>query len=109
MTLNDPVYIEAAQALARRMMGEGGTTTEERLDYGFRLCLSRKPNRTEAARLLALFGETHPTYAADSELAKQMATIPIGPVPPGTDVVDLATLTVIGNIILNLDEMLMKR
>ena len=38
-----------------------------------------------------------------------MATIPIGPVPPGTDVVDLATLTVIGNIILNLDEMLMKR
>ena len=109
VTLNDPVYIEAAQALARRMMGEGGTTTGERLDYGFRLCLSRKPNRTEAARLLALFGETRSTYAADSELAKQMATIPIGPVPPGTDVVDLATLTVIGNIILNLDEMLMKR
>ncbi len=109
VTLNDPVYIEAAQALARRMVGEGGATTGEQLEYGFRLCLSRKPNSTEAARLLALFEEARSTYAADSELAKQMATNPIGPVPPGADVVDLATLTVIGNIILNLDEMLMKR
>ncbi len=112
VTLNDPVYIEAAQALARRMLGEGGATTAERLEYGFRLCLARKPNRTEAARLLALFEEARSTYAADSELAKEMATNPIGPVPKGADVVDvvdLATLTVIGNIMLNLDEMLMKR
>ena len=109
VTLNDPVYIEAAQALARRMIGEGGATVAGQLEYGFRLCLSRKPNRTEAARLLSLFEEARSTYAADEALAKEMATNPIGPVPKGADVVDLATLTVIGNIMLNLDEMLMKR
>jgi hypothetical protein len=38
-----------------------------------------------------------------------MATNPIGPVPEGADVVNLAALTVVGNILLNLDETLMKR
>jgi hypothetical protein len=38
-----------------------------------------------------------------------MATNPIGPIPSGTNVVDLATLTVVGNVLLNLDETLMKR
>src|SRR5438105_15939816 len=39
VTLNDPVYIEAAQALARRILSSGGATPVERARYGFRLCL----------------------------------------------------------------------
>lgn len=109
VTLNDPVYIEAAQALARRMLTEGGATVAERIEFGFQVCLSRKPNLTEGARLQALYEEARSTYAADSGLAKDMATNPIGPAPEGADIAELATLTVIGNIILNLDEMLMKR
>lgn len=108
VTLNDPVYIEAAQALARRMAGIEGTTAA-RLEYGFRLCLSRPPNKVEATRLLTLFQTTRSTYAADPKLAQQMATNPIGPVPAGSDVIDLAALTVVGNVLLNLDEALMKR
>jgi hypothetical protein len=38
-----------------------------------------------------------------------MATNPIGPVPKDVDIVELATLTVISNVLLNLDETLMKR
>jgi hypothetical protein len=38
-----------------------------------------------------------------------MATNPIGPVPKDIDVVELASLTVVANILLNLDETLMKR
>ncbi|MEJ6582003.1 MAG: PSD1 and planctomycete cytochrome C domain-containing protein [Akkermansiaceae bacterium] len=108
VTLNDPVYIEAAQALARRMASQGGTVAS-RLEQGFRLCLSRPPNSTEAARLLDLYDSTRAKYAADAKLAHEMATNPIGPVPAGADVIDLAALTVVGNILLNLDETLMKR
>jgi hypothetical protein len=108
VTLNDPVYIEAAQALARRMAGQGGTVVSK-LEHGFRLCLSRPPNSTEAARILSLYETTRIKYASDAKLANEMATNPIGPIPEGTDVVDLATLAVVGNILLNLDETLMKR
>ena len=38
-----------------------------------------------------------------------MATDPLGPAPEGTDVAELAAWTVVGNVLLNLDEMLMKR
>lgn len=108
VTLNDPVYIEAAQALSRRMESLDGTVAAK-LEHGFRLCLSRPPNKVEAARLLSLYDTTHAKYASDAKLAKEMATNPIGPVPEGADVVDLAALTVVGNILLNLDETLMKR
>lgn len=108
VTLNDPVYIEAAQALARRMaVGEGAVAAK--IAYGFQLCLSRPPRDVEVARLVALYDSTRTKYAADAGLAKQMATNPIGPVPKGGDLVELATLSVVANILLNLDETLMKR
>ncbi len=39
----------------------------------------------------------------------QLATKPLGPAPPGADVADLAAWTVVANVLLNLDETLMKR
>ena len=51
VTLNDPVYVEAAQALARRLVREGGPTAESRARHGFRLCLTRPPTeRSRSAR-----------------------------------------------------------
>lgn len=108
VTLNDPVYIEAAQALARRM-ADHAEGIESRLDFGFRLCLSRPPNEVEAARLKSLYQQSKAQYAEDPALAKEMATNPLGPVPEGADVIDLAALTVTANVLLNLDETLMKR
>jgi hypothetical protein len=108
VTLNDPVYIEAAQALARRMAAHQGSIAD-RIELGFRLTLARPPKEVESARLIALYDSTRTKYAADEKLAKEMATNPIGPIPGGGDVVELATLTVVANILLNLDETLMKR
>jgi len=108
VTLNDPVYIEAAQALARRMAAASADTAE-RIAHGFRICTSRPPSAAEAARLVALFDTVRARYATDEKLAKKMATIPIGAAPDGANIADLAALTVVGNVMLNLDEMLMKR
>src|SRR4029078_5320413 len=46
VTLNDPVYVEALQALARKMAASG-TTPAEKARHGFRLCLSRPPTEEE--------------------------------------------------------------
>ena len=54
VTLNDPVYVEAAHALARRILREGGGSGRAGRAYALRLCLGRPPTRRTGgvARLL---------------------------------------------------------
>ena len=56
-TLNEPLFLESARALALRTLAEGGAKDKQRLTYAFRRCLSRQP--TEAERGVAgIAGET---------------------------------------------------
>jgi hypothetical protein len=107
VTLNDPVYLEAAQGLARRM-ARAGTAVEDQLRHGFRLCLARPPAEDELQRLKAFHAEALSEFARDSAKARQIATEPLG-VPTGGDLTQLAALTTVANVLLNLDETLMKR
>jgi hypothetical protein len=108
VTLNDPVYVEAAQGLARRMAGAGASAAVQ-VAHGFRLVLSRPPGEEESARLVHLLEDARARLAADPEKAKMLATVPIGAAPDGSDPVELAALTVVANVLLNLDETVMKR
>jgi hypothetical protein len=108
VTLNDPVYIEAAQGLARRMIAAGWTSAE-RVLHGFRLCVARPPNESELQQLTDLHQRARRAFASDAEAAKKMATDPLGPVSDEADLIDLAAWTVVANVLMNLDEMLMKR
>jgi hypothetical protein len=109
VTLNDPVYVEAAQALGRRMVKEGGPTLESKLQYGFRLCLTRPPREVEMKRLTELYMKAQQEYAKNTKLALQMATDPVGPLPAGVQAPEMAAWTVVGNVLLNLDETFAKR
>jgi mono/diheme cytochrome c family protein len=107
VTLNDPVYIEAAQALARRVSKE--SSTKDKLTLAFRLCLTRHPSSTELSRLVKLYDEAHKRYAASADQARKMATDPLGPPAKDANITDLAALTLVSNVLLNLDEIFMKR
>ncbi len=109
VTLNDPVYVEAAQALARRTVAEGGPSLQSRILFTFRAVLSRPPTEVEAKRLVDLFEKARQKYAADTVKATAIATKPLGPAPKGTDIAELAAWTVVANVLLNLDETLAKR
>lgn len=109
VTLNDPVYVEAAQALSRRIVSEASSTPQQRADYGFRLCLSRAPSETELQSIVRLHELALSRFQADSEQASRMATEPIGPAAAGQNVAELAAWTVVGNMLLNLDEALARR
>jgi hypothetical protein len=108
VTMNDPVYVEAAQALARRMI-QAGSKPEDRLKRGFELCISRSPTKAEAEKMLELYEKARLKFAYSPQDAFDVATKPIGPAPEGAQLDDLAAWTVIGNVLLNLDETLMKR
>ena len=105
VTLNDPVYIEAAQALARRMEDSGGSV-RDKAQYGFRLCLARSPSGEELDRLVRLYESSLTTFTSDPKRADSLASSPL---PSGANARELAAWTVVGNVLLNLDEMLMKR
>ncbi|EMI17019.1 protein containing DUF1549 [Rhodopirellula maiorica SM1] len=108
VTLNDPVYIEAAQSLARRTVA-AANTTEARIRFIFQTTLIRNPKSLEIERIAQLVDEARSAFIADPDAAKAIATEPIGDVPEGADVTELAAWTVVGNVMLNLDELLMKR
>ncbi|MEY3911918.1 MAG: hypothetical protein RLY37_1386, partial [Verrucomicrobiota bacterium] len=109
VTLNDPVFVETSQALARRLLKEGGTTDESRLRLAYSLCLSREPDAKELATLKTLLAKSVTQYKADAALALKMATDPLGPADKGADVPTLAAWTAVSSVIMNLDEFLMRR
>jgi hypothetical protein len=108
VTLNDPVYVEAAQSLARRMV-RAGESPKSRIEYAFRQCLIRQPTDGEIDRISRLAADAYRRYLAHPRDARQMATDPLGELPDGAEIADYAAWTVVANVILNLDEMFMKR
>src|SRR5262249_56075676 len=68
VTLNDPVYLEAAAGLARRMIEEAETTTS-RAARGLRLALIRPLRKAETAPLIALQKEAQKAFEAPPEKA----------------------------------------
>ncbi len=109
VTLNDPVFVEAAQAFARRLLREAGSSREDRIRMAYQLVLSRPPSARELERLGRMLDESTKGFTADPARALSMATDPAGPLPPGVDAVELASWTTFANVVLNLDEALMRR
>jgi hypothetical protein len=109
VTLNDPAYVEAAQGLARRIVGQGGQTTEDRAAFALRLALARQAQREQIDQVAALYRSALDHYRQDLKAAAEMATEPLGPLPAGYDTGELAAWTVVSNVILNLDGVLTKR
>jgi hypothetical protein len=109
VTLNDPVYIEAAQAFARRIVREGGTSPHSRIHYAYQLALSRPPADPELASVVRLLEQALSHYSTDLKSARSIATEPLGPLPPNMEASELAAWTTVCNVIMNLDEFLMRR
>lgn len=88
--LNDKGVFDAASALGKRMVKEGGASPAA---YGFRLCTGRRPNKQELANLDGLFAKLLKRYKADPAAAKKLGGSP-----------EQAAWTMVGNVLLNLDE-----
>lgn len=85
-SLNDPFFFEAAGAMAKRMLRDGGTTAADRIKYGFELTVARRPTPDELASIEKFYGE---------QRAANQAT-------------DLKAWTMVANVLLNTDEAISK-
>jgi hypothetical protein len=97
-TMNDAAFFEMAQALAKRIVAEGGATDSSRIAYAFRTVTARQPNSSEKDRLLTWLAKERAYFAAHADEARRVSG--------GAE--ELAPWTILANVLLNLDETLTK-
>ena len=105
VTLNDPVYLEAAAGLARRMI-ENAETTTSRAAHGLRLALIRPLRKGETAPLIELQKEAQKAFEAAPEKADALLNSARAIEPKGVSKPVFAAWVVTASAILNLDEFL---
>src|SRR5262249_55324518 len=111
MTLNEPVFMDCARALAARALAEGGQSDGERVSYAFRRCVSRKPTSDESAALLTLLTSEVKRFAQPGAKAWELAATERAHPPKHAQhatPAQLAAWTVVSRVLLNLDETITK-
>ncbi|SHN32445.1 Planctomycete cytochrome C [Cyclobacterium lianum] len=99
VTLNDPVYLEASLALARRVLKETSWNEEQRLSLMYSLAVRRGVSQEKLADLKSLYEQTKIYFENQPQAVCQLI---------GEEDESLATYTVVANAVMNLDEFLMK-
>lgn len=109
ITMNDPVYVEAAGALA---MEFSSSDNHEWISQMFRRVLIRPPSEAESQKLSDYFRQTLAEYDAQPELAmaliKAAGAADVQPKPETASAADLAARVAVASVLLNLDETLMR-
>ncbi|MDA0767679.1 MAG: PSD1 and planctomycete cytochrome C domain-containing protein [Verrucomicrobia bacterium] len=107
-TLNDPLYAEAARALAARAVTESSPDPATALSRAFNILLARTPGQAERAILLANFEDAKALFAASPADAEAFLSIGETPRHPDLDTISHAALAVVCLSLLNTDEALTK-
>jgi hypothetical protein len=105
-TLNDTTYVEAARALAQRVMKEGGDSPQKRIELAYRLVLSRKPTEKEMPLLTKALARLKREYANDKDAAAKLLATGESKRDEQLDATEHAAYTALCLEILNLDEAL---
>ena len=106
--LNDVTYMEAARALATKMLEHGGSSAATRLAYGYETLLAREPSKQEVAILSAGIAKREERFDANPKAAQELVAIGDMPNDPKLDQRTLAAYTIAASTMLNLDETLTK-
>ena len=111
-SLNEPIFVEAARALALRVLREGGKDDARRADYAFFLCTSRQPTAKERDSILDLLKSRRQRLAEGWLNSREIATgdpALLPALPADTTPQDAAAWTLTARVLLNLDETISKK
>lgn len=109
--LNEPVFVEAARALALRTLEAGGDDDASRGRYAFQLCTSRPPTDDELKALLAFVADQRKKLADGWTNPREVTTgdgEKLPGLPEHATPQDAAAWTLAARVLLNLDETLTK-
>ena len=104
VTLNDPVFIEAAEHLARQMLQQG-SSIDEQLDYGYRRVLFKPPSKSTLTTLKTLYQDVWASKRKEGDssefVIEKVRDIHL-------DMPEFAAMSVVASALLNLDSVIMK-
>jgi hypothetical protein len=106
--MHDPQFVEAAKFLAERMLKAGGDSSESQIEFGFRLTTSRRPSPDEVTILRQTFSHWLGRYKQDQDAAKRLLSIGTAEIPRVDDSIQLAAMTQVARMLINLSEFLTK-
>jgi hypothetical protein len=107
--LNDPIFLEAAFGLARRLQ-DMPSAADARIRHAFRRATARRPSVAESATLLQLYRQQQARFTADPAAAEALIKSVRGDLAASVSIfetavaADLAAWFQVATVILNLDE-----
>jgi len=109
--LNETIFVEAARAMALRILRESGPSDNERIDRAWRICTLREPTAEERQALLKVLASRRQKLADGWLNPREVITgdaTKLPELPPGASPQDAAAWTLVSRILLNLDETISK-
>ncbi|MCC7083707.1 MAG: DUF1553 domain-containing protein [Pirellulales bacterium] len=106
--MNDVQFVEAARHLAARGMKDVGMEPKARAAHMFRLATGRLPKDEELAVMVSSYEKHLAVYKADGPAAKKLLAVGDSKRDESLDAAEHAAWTMVGSLILNLDEVLTK-
>jgi hypothetical protein len=104
VTMNDVQWIEAARALAERVIKEGGSQPEKRIDLMSEILLSHDPPPRTVSVLEDSLAQMERHYAGDSKAAHELLGVGEKKSDASIPAPELAAWTMVASEMLNLDE-----
>lgn len=106
--LNELTFIEASHGLAKLMLADGGRTPSERIAHGYRLVFGRQPTAEERKTLEDGLAADLDVFHSDTLAAEQLSKVGIVSPPKDVPLPEYAAYTLVANVLLNLDEFIMR-
>jgi hypothetical protein len=106
--MNDPTFVEAARALAERVLREAGPEADERIAHAFKLVLVREPAPPELDVLRDTWSHFREAFSQDPAAAASYIAVGESKAAGGIEPAELAAWTAVATTILNLDEAVTK-
>lgn len=106
--LNDVTFVEAARHLAERVLKDQ-TEDRERVSLAFSRALSRPPEAPEVQMLLENVAAQRTYFSANPQAAEELLKVGDSPFDKDLPVAELASYTMLANLLFNLDEFVSKQ
>jgi hypothetical protein len=106
LLMNEQLFVEASRNLAERTLRETPPDTDTRLRQMFRRVTARMPDAVELGVLRSALQEHLANYKANPQAAQELIRVGESQADATLNPQELAAWTMVGNLVLNLDEVI---